>query len=183
MAEQVVFEQTIEGMFVRGLGGRLSPRARERLKAIGVDLGRPLLPAYPFDTWMKSLKIAAEEVFASHSQDEAMFKLGELLIDGYRETFLGRAVLGFVRVLGPRRTLGRSTQNFRSGNNYTETKVTDLTPTCAELWMNEVGPYPTFTQGILTAAMRASGAENLVVAVSQFDGHAATYKVSWAVTG
>jgi len=179
LGEQVVFEQTIEGLFIRALGARLTPSAKERLKSAGVDLSRPLLPAYPFDTWMTSLKIAAEEVFASHAQDEAMFKLGELLIDGYKETFLGRAVLGFVRVLGPRRTLGRSTQNFRSGNNYTETRVTDLAPNCAELWMNEVGPYPTFTQGILVAALRASGAQDLKVVVSKFDGHAATYQVTW----
>jgi uncharacterized protein (TIGR02265 family) len=179
LAEQVVFEQTIEGLFVKALGSRLTPRAKERLRGAGVDLSKPLLPAYSFEIWMSSLKIAAEEVFGTHSQDEAMLKLGELLIDGYKETFLGRAVLGFVRVLGPRRTLGRSTQNFRSGNNYTETRVTDLSPTCTELWMNEVGPYPTFTQGILLAALRASGAQNLEVVVSQFDGHACTYRVSW----
>ncbi len=180
MNEQLVFEQTIEGMFVRGLQGRLSPRARERLKAAGIDVSAPLRPAYPFEIWMAGLKVAAEEVFSSHSEQEAMFKLGELLIDGYRETLLGRAVLGMVRVLGPKRTLLRSTQNFRSGNNYTETRLVEVSPTCTELWMNEVGPFPSFTQGILLAAMRASGAPGLQVELKDYDGHAATYRVSWA---
>lgn len=179
MNEQVVFEQTIEGLFLRGLKGRLSPRAHQRLKEIGVDLSRGLLPAYPFSTWMRSLEVAAEEVFGSHPTEEAMFKLGETLIEGYQLTLLGRAVLSMAKVLGPRRTLLRSTQNFRSGNNYTETKLSELSPTSAELWMNEVGAYPSFTQGILVAALRAAGAQELKVEVVGYDGHAATYRVGW----
>ncbi len=179
MAEQVVFEQTIEGLFVRGLNGRLTAQAKERLRAAGLDLDRKLLPAYPFDTWMAVLRIAAEECFPRAPLDEALFKVGEALIEGYRETFLGRAVLGMVRVLGPRRTVLRATQNFRSGNNYTEAKVTDVSESCMELWMNEVGPYPTFTSGIICAALRATGVEPKV-ALEGHDGHACTYRITWA---
>ena len=179
MDSPVVFEQTIEGLFMRGLEGRLTPTARERLKALGVDLSRRLLPAYSFATWMAALKVAAEEVYGSHSEAEAMFKLGEQFIDGYQNTMLGRAVLGLVRVLGPKRTLMRATQNFRSGNNYTETKLSDLGQNAMELWMNEVGPYPSFTAGIVHAAMRASGAQGLSVETKAYDGHAATYLVRW----
>ena len=34
----------------------------------------------------------------------------------------------------PRRTVLRATQNFRSGNNYTEARVTDVSESCMELW-------------------------------------------------
>ena len=178
--EQVVFEQTLEGLFLRGLHNKLTPRCRGRLKEDGLDLDRKLLPAYPFDTWMGCLMIAGEEVFAASPQKEAQFRLGELMIDGYKETFLGRAVLGMIRVLGPRRTLQRATQNFRSGNNYTESKVAEKTPTHLELWMNEVGPFPEFTAGIIFAAMRAAGAADVTVEVIAYDGHACTFKVAWA---
>ena len=182
-AEQVVFEQTIEGLFVRGLHNKISPRCRTRLKEAGLDLDRKLLPAYPFTTWMGCLKIAGEEVFAAAPPQEAQFRLGELMIDGYKETFLGRAVLGMIRVLGPRRTLLRSTQNFRSGNNYTESKIVEKSPTHIELWMNEVGAYPDFTAGIVFAAIRAAGATNLKVEVIDYDGHGCTYRVLWGQTG
>lgn len=179
MAEQVVFEQTIEGLFVRGLGTRMTPRCRARLKELGVDLSGKLLPAYPFSVWMQSLAVAAEEIFPSLPAEQAHQQLGALLIDGYRETFLGRAVLGMIRVLGPRRMLHRATQNFRSGNNYTETRIVDLTPTSLELWMNEVGPYPTFTAGIILAGLRAAGATHPRVELFGHDGHACTYRCAW----
>ena len=179
LAEWVVFEQTIEGLFVRGLHGRISDRCRQRLKEAGLDLSRRLLPAYPFATWMGCLAIAGEEVFAGSAVDQAQFQLGELMIDGYKETFLGRAVLGMIRVLGPQRTLMRATQNFRSGNNYTESRLVERSPTDLELWMNEVGPFPTFTAGIVHAALAAAGAERVGVEVVGYDGHACSYRVTW----
>ncbi len=178
-AEWVVFEQTIEGLFVRGLHGKMPARCRERLRAAGLNLDRRLLPAYSFDTWMVCLGIAGEEVFPGSAVDLAQFQLGELMIDGYKETFLGRAVLGMIRVLGPRRTLLRATHNFRSGNNYTESRLVERSPTDVELWMNEVGPFPTFTAGIVHAAIRAAGADRLKVEVLSHDGHACTYRVAW----
>lgn len=181
--ELVVFEQVIDGLFLKGLGSRLTPHCRLRLKGIGIDLDRKLLPAYPFETWMRSLAIAAEELFPSASRDEALFQLGQLLIDGYRETFIGRAMLGLLKVLGPRRTILRAAQNFRSGNNYTEVKIADLGPESMELWLNEVGPYPSFTAGIVHSAVTASGAKGLLVEAFGFDGHACAYRVSWGASG
>ena len=178
-AEKVVFEQTIEGLFVRALGPQLTPGFKQRLAAIGLDVDARLRPAYPFDVWMKSLEIAASELYPTQPTTEAMFKVGTHLIDGYKETFLGRAVLGMIRVLGPRRMLMRATQNFRSGNNYTESRVTDVDPHTLELWMNEVGPYPTFTAGIIHAALAATGVTPKVV-VKDHDGHACTFVCSWA---
>jgi uncharacterized protein (TIGR02265 family) len=175
----VVFEQTIEGLFVRGLSGKVTAACQERLKALGIDLSRKLLPAYPFATWMKALEVVTQELYGGEPVDSAMFKLGERFIDGYQHTQLGRALLAMIKVLGPRRALQRSTANFRSGNNFTETKLVDLTPTSNELWMNEVGPYPTFTAGILSAVTRATGAHDVKVETAAFDGHAATYRVSW----
>ncbi len=163
------------------MGPRLTAPCRTRLKTAGFDVAATLLPAYTFEVWMKCLVIAAEELWPALPREKALFKLGEAFIEGYRETFLGRAVLGLIRVLGPRRALHRATRNFRSGNNYTETRVTELSETALELWMNEVGPWPSFTQGLLEAALRASGVAP-TVALKNHDGHAATYSCSWVIT-
>ncbi|MCE9669508.1 DUF2378 family protein [Myxococcus stipitatus] len=177
--ELLVFEQTIEALFLRALHGRLTPGCKERLRKEGLDVDQKLRPAYAFASWMAYLRIASEELFPQDSLGQGTFKLGEAYIEGFRETMLGRAVLSLLRVLGPRRTLMRATQNFRAGNNYTESKLTELGPTQFELWMNEVGDYPAFTAGIIHAGLRVAGAQNVTIETSGYDGHGCTYRINW----
>jgi uncharacterized protein (TIGR02265 family) len=178
--ELLVFEQTIEAVFVRALHGRIPPSCKERLRQAGLELDRKLRPAYPFDAWMAFLRITAQELYPDEPLEQGAFKIGEACIDGFRETMLGRAVLSLLRVLGPRRALMRATQNFRAGNNYTESRLKELGPHQFELWMNEVGSLPTFTAGILHAGLRTAGAENIRIDLSGYDGHACTYSISWS---
>lgn len=176
---KVVFNHILEALFTRALGNRLTSKGRRRLKEIGVDLEAKLLPAYDFETWMRSLEIAATDAFPAQPLPEAMRQLGELLVDGYRGTVMGGAVLGLIRILGPKRTLRRTAQNFRSGNNYTEARLSELSPHQFELWMNEVGPYPQFTAGIILAGLRAAGARDARVEPLEHDGHACVFAIRW----
>lgn len=177
MSEKLVFEQTIEGLFVRSLGPRITPALKKQLKAAGLDLDARLLPAYAFDVWMKVLELTARALYPDKPIEDAMLAVGEAFVDGFMETFLGRAVLGMTKVVGPTRTLKRATQTFRSGNNYTETKLTQIDDNTFDLWMNEVGQWPTFTAGILKGGLRA--AEGLNIELRDHDGHACTYRISW----
>lgn len=179
-AEKVVFEQTIDGLFLRALGSRIKAPTRERLRGVGLDLDKKLMPAYPFPVWMKALRAVAEDLYPGETMDVAMFKVGESFIDGYNETLLGRALLGMLKVLGPRRAIQRATANFRTGNNYTDAKASELGPTAMELWMNEVGDFPTFTGGIVSGALKAAGVEPKIE-VASYDGHACTYRVTWSL--
>jgi uncharacterized protein (TIGR02265 family) len=177
--ELLIFEQTIEALFLRALAGRLKPDCKARLRHAGLDVDQKLKPAYSFQSWMTFLRIATEELYADLSVDEGAFKLGELYIEGFRETMLGRAVLSLLRVLGPRRALARATQSFRAGNNYTESRLAELGPSQFELWMNEVGALPSFTAGIIHAGLRVAGAQNIRVEPVDHDGHGCTYRISW----
>jgi uncharacterized protein (TIGR02265 family) len=174
----LVFDQTLEALFVRGLRGRIAQPLQLRLQSAGLDLSKQLLPAYPFHTWIESLRITAEELYPQESLDRAQFLLGQTFIDGYDETLMGKAILRMIRILGPRRTLLRATHNFRSGNNYTETTLTEISPQEVRLWMNEVGPYPAFTAGIIHAALRASGV-HAGVTFEGHDGHACAFLCVW----
>jgi uncharacterized protein (TIGR02265 family) len=177
--ELLVFEQTLEALFLRALHGRLQPECKERLRQAGLDVDQKLRPAYAFNAWMDFLRIAAEELYPGEAVEQGTWKLGEAYIEGFRETMLGRAVLSLLRVLGPRRTLMRATQNFRAGNNYTESKLAEVGPGQFELWMNEVGAYPAFTAGIIHAGLRVAGAQDIRVEPSGYDGHACTYRINW----
>lgn len=177
--ELLVFEQTIEALFVRALSGRLTPECRARLRQAGLDVDQKIKPAYSFGVWMKCIRIAAEELYPGEPLPVATFKLGESYVEGFRQTMLGRAVLSLLRVLGPRRTIARATQNFRAGNNYTETRIRELGASQFDVWMNEVGDLPEFTAGIIQAGMRMSGAKELRVELHGHDGHACTYRITW----
>jgi uncharacterized protein (TIGR02265 family) len=178
--ELLVFEQTIEAVFVRGLHGRLSSACKARLRQAGLDLDLKLRPAYPFESWMRFLRIAAEELYPGQTLEQGAWKLGEACIDGFQETMLGRAMLSLMRVLGPRRTLMRATQNFRAGNNYTEARIQELGPRDFELWRNEVGSLPSFTAGIIHAGLRTAGATSIRIQMEGYDGHACSYRISWS---
>jgi uncharacterized protein (TIGR02265 family) len=178
--ELLIFEQTIEALFLRALHGRLTPECKAKLRGAGLDVDQKLKPAYPLDSWMRYLRIASEELYPQEPLEQGTWKLGEAYIEGFRETMLGRAVLSMLRVLGPRRALMRATQNFRAGNNYTESKLKELGPTQFELWMNEVGTYPAFTAGIIHAGLRVAGAKDIAVEPSGYDGHACTYRINWS---
>ncbi len=179
MTDKLIFDHTIEGLFLKGLTGQVTPRLKEKLRQAGLDLDRPLLPAYPFEVWRKCIGLTADELFPGLPEQEAWRRLGERLVEGYRETVMGSAMFTLLKVLGPRRTLQRAQKNFRSGNNYTEVRFTDVSPTVVDVWMNETEPTSHFTRGAMQAGMRTSGAPGLQVNILQSDSQGTTYRVSW----
>lgn len=183
MSERLVFAHTVEGLFGRGLVGRISPQLKEQLRRAGLDLDRPLLPAYPLETWSRCISLAAEALYPGDSRESALRKVGERMIDGYLETTLGGAMFGLLRLLGPHRTLGRMQKNFRSANNYTEVRLTEVGPNEADLWMNEPGLLRYFMEGVLLAGLRGAGNQDVRVALRHFDEDSVTYRLSWGGAG
>jgi uncharacterized protein (TIGR02265 family) len=179
MADKVVFDHTIEGLFMRGLAGQVTPRLKDKLRQAGLDLDHKLLPAYPFDTWVRCIGVAARELLPDKPDPEAWKRLGERMVEGYQETVMGGAMFALLKVLGPRRTLERAQKNFRSGNNYTEVKFTEVAPRVVDVWMNDTGLVSYFTQGMILAGMRLGGAPGVTVDILQTDERGTTYRVEW----
>jgi uncharacterized protein (TIGR02265 family) len=172
-----MFSQAVEG-FVRALGDRLDDRAKDGLKAIGLDLRKPLEPAYPLDTWFAVMRFGARLIAPGLPEPEQLEQLGRRFIDGYEQTLVGRALLASMRVLGPRRTLERMSRNFRSGNNYTETRLEPKGPTDYELWFNQVRSTD-FYRGMLEAGLTRTNAKALQVRLVTHDSAGATFRVTW----
>ncbi len=179
MSERLVFAHTVEGLFKRGVAGRISPELKEQLRLAGVDLERPLMPAYPLEIWSRCVALAARTLYPEDSRELGLRKLGERMVDGYLETAMGSAMFGLLRLLGPQRTLGRMQKNLRSANNYTEVRLTEVGPTEADLWLNEPGLMRYFMQGVLLAGLRGAGTPDVKVELRQFDENGVTYRVSW----
>jgi uncharacterized protein (TIGR02265 family) len=173
-----MFSQAVEG-FVRAVGERLDDGAKDGLKALGLDLRKPLEPAYPLDTWFAVMRYGGKLLAPDAPESEQLEQLGRRFIDGYEQTLVGRALLATMRVLGPRRTLERMSRNFRSGNNYTETRLEAKGATDYELWFNQVRSTD-FYRGMLMAGLSKTSVRELQVHLVTHDSAGATFRVTWA---
>lgn len=175
--EQVTFAHTIESG-LRSLSGQLTPALRAKIRELGIDPDKPLLPAYPRTTWEAVLGAIAHELHPSVSPDEAHRLVGRRISRGYNETTIGRAVAETLRLRGPEHALKRMRQTLRSGNNYADTQLAQVGENAFELWVNETNGSPGYIQGVLETVMENTGAR-AEVQLRSFDGHSATYLIRW----
>lgn len=178
-SEEVIFCDAVEGLFLKGLGPRVTPQLHTQLKAVGLDLGRALLPAYPRTVWNAAIPLAAAHVWPDLDVADAHVLLGRAIIDGFKETFLGKALAGMAKVLGPMRTLARMRSNLRTGGNYNEVTLTAEGPSLVRFWINEPYLHPGYVQGLLQGTLEISGARNPTVDVLSVDAQGAHYRVRW----
>jgi uncharacterized protein (TIGR02265 family) len=180
-SEKLVFNQTVEALFVRALENRLTPACREHLRRAGLDLEQKLARTYTLEQWKEFLRIAAGHVYGGVPAEAAYYSLGERFMDAYFGTFFGRALLGVVRLAGPRRMLLRAGLGFRAGNNFSDVEIVERGPTSVELKMNDVlADLPTFASGLLARAVELCGGWRVVALPEEFDGTSATFHIRWA---
>lgn len=176
----LIFNHTLQSLLSRTFPEGVPPELKARLRTLGVELDKPLLPAYPRTTWARCIELCALFGFPHESREVAWRRMGERMVDGYKETMIGRAMFTTLRLLGPRRMLQRAQKNFRSGNNYTEVRLKDLEPTVMEVWFNEMDDVLRhFTVGLVLAGMRAGGAVEPRVELLHADAQGFTLRASW----
>lgn len=176
--ERVVFASSMEGLW-----RALTPLTHAETVAFeraGVKGPQPsFAAAYPLQVYMDILDACANGRFAHLDELERYTQIGRLFIDGYSKTMVGTALIGLLRVLGPRRTLERTTRNIRSANNYTEAHLEALAPNHYRVRVNYVVRLG-FYAGIIEQCCRAGGAKDLKVTVAEFKDNAPVYEVRWA---
>lgn len=179
LEERVVFAPVVEGLIRHGLQGYVSPRLRERLRLAGLELDRPLLPAYPVPMWMNCLRILVEELYPGVPQEEGFRRLATRHVEGYGHTLFGRAVYRVMRLLGPRRMVQRLPQTLRGTDNYTEADLVEVSPREFEMRMNSVFDSPGYVEGLFEALLRVTGAESPQVVKTQVEATHTTYRLTW----
>ncbi len=177
--DRKVFLQVVEGLLRHGVGERVTPRLRERLRQVGLDLDRPLLPAYPLTQWHYCLHIILEEVYPGVPREEACRQLAEHHVDGFGRTLLGRAMMRLMRLMGPRRTVRQMVQALRSSDNYTEVRLAELGPGTWEMWMNSVLDMPGYAEALFVSFLKASGAAEPRTVIVRRDEGGTVYRLSW----
>lgn len=178
--KRLVFSHTVEGLFFKALKDRVTDRMRERLRSEAkLDLSQKLEPALSITSWCKCLEICATELYPDWPVEDGIEEIGLLLTRGYFETLIGAALKGVLKVLGPARALKRMDRSLRSGNNYAEIQVTELSPTRFRFWCNEVGSSRYVMLGLICGGAEVSGAKNFAGEITAYDDQGVTIEVWW----
>ena len=147
MAELIWFPDAVESLWIKGLGSRISPELKAELKEIGLDLGPPLKTGYPADMITQATYHAARRLFPELSLEQGCYRMGEIAIDQFAYSLLGRALFPMLKVFGARRMLLRMQSNFRTSNNFIEISTTEVAPERYRLDFNRTHGMPYFWKG------------------------------------
>jgi uncharacterized protein (TIGR02265 family) len=177
VADRVVFEHTVESA-IRILDRPIPPAQIAGLDALGIDLSKPLLPAYPAATHAALIDFIVQQRFPSLPPEQGEFEAGRAFLHTYTETLLGRAIRGLLWTIGPHRSIERMSRTFRTANNFTDTRLQRLGPASYELWFNFVS-RPHYYRGIVHQTLEFGAVKGLEVKLVARQGDEATFHVSW----
>lgn len=178
-AEKLVFDSSVEGLFRIGLASELTPALKAALKAQGLDLDRPLLPAYPAAQWAQWVRTAAQTLFPQLPEAEAHFRLGQRATLGFSQTLVGKALMPLRHLVGIRRMVLRIGKSMASGCNYMQVTPVALGPTDIELTFSDVCGVPHFFRGLLNSGIGVRDGKDFDCAVTRQEGESATYRLTW----
>lgn len=180
-AEHTVFGHTVRVLVEHVLTprGLLDPAMRAEFEALGIDPERPR--DLPSSRWWRLLHAVSSRVTPGVPAEAAMERLGELLVAGFAETFLGRSSLLVLKLVGPRRTLRRLTEQFRTTNDGLSVLARELSDTSAELSLRMPGGVPSAGHflGVIREGMRRVGASHAEVELLSSDELETRYLVRW----
>lgn len=177
--QRVMFKGPIEALYLRALREQMNPTLKDRLREAGLDLDRPLLPAYPYDSFRAAFTATLVHLYGPHPSIEHQREFGSNWTLSFFQTFIGTAVLGLLKLIGPRRAMLRSAQNYKNVNNYSDAKVIELAPGHFELWLADGGDWPEVTAGSLQCSVELAGAKNVVTRVVRKEGEHTVYETKW----
>jgi uncharacterized protein (TIGR02265 family) len=179
--ERLVFASSVESLLVQGLKDKLSPQLVAELRQEGIDLTRPLLPAYSSAAWNRALDRVATSIYPELSRGEAQFRLGQQTVFGLDNTLIGRASVALAKLVGPRRALLRVPHNARNNATGIDMTVRDLDAGSMEIVANGFLGEPEFLQGALAATVVVAGGKDPQVEILEFDRakELARFRVRW----
>ena len=180
-SEHIEFSQSVEGLFIKGLGPMLTPTIKSSLRATGLDLDKPLRPGYPatdFHKWIEQVSVA---IYPDLPRDEAVRRIGHRAVSGLEEGMIGKALSAGLKLIGPRRSLQRVERIFKNNNNYQQATLVELGERDARVKLNEVYGLPTYYQGLFEAAVTAIGAKEPKVTLLASPVPGAMLHIEWSL--
>lgn len=153
MFVHVVYATTVEALLVRAHGARLTPELRERLAREGLDLARPLKPAYSASLFTRCTALVGQALYPTLGREEVFEQMGRDTVRGFQAMPVGQDVVALGRMLGVRPMLERLGDHLAVGNNFVRTRLTELGPTSVELRVDAAETEHAFVRGLLLAML------------------------------
>jgi len=163
--EQIEFSQSIEGLFIKGLGSTVTQPMKDHLKSKGLDLDKPLRPGYPAADFHKWVEYIATTVYPDDRKDEAVRRIGHRAVSGLEQGLIGKALGAGLKLIGPRRSLQRVERIFKNNNNYQIATLLELSDRDAKVRLSDVFGLPTYYQGLFEAVLAIIHAKELKVSL------------------
>ncbi|MBL8913555.1 MAG: DUF2378 family protein [Archangium sp.] len=178
-SEKLVFESSLEAMFVISIHDRNTPELKAALRAVGVDVDKKLPPALSRDIWYAGIEVVAKHGWKELSREDALRAMGRRLIENLQHTLLGKTFGPVMRLLGPERLLKRVPHNMKSANNFSTATAELVAPRTVVIEATDVGSAPELFAGTLEALMAWVGAPKSTVEFVTTTPPAARYTVRW----
>ncbi|HEY8207486.1 MAG TPA: DUF2378 family protein [Myxococcaceae bacterium] len=178
-AQQVVYDAAVEGVFLRGLVGQITPSLSAKLRGLGLDLDQKLRPTYPREAWTRFLEVTVAELFPTVSTEEGFRRLGAVAVNGIGHTMMGKVLVQMAKLMGPRRSMLRLPDSFTAMNNFMRMKLEEVAPNHFRLHLNETYGHPAYVQGAVQAAMSLADAKDLKVDIVDFTTQKVLVDVRW----
>ena len=181
-SQRLVFPNLVEGL-VRATGDGVTPALKAQLRERGLDLDKKFPPAWETTHVKEWFELFAAAKSPGVPREEALRRLGQGFMEGWRGTLVGGAMSIVLRTIGPDRSLSRLERAFRTGDNFTTVTVTPIeTPPpwrLAHIRFNEVFGCPEYFVGLMEAGSAFVGAKNPEVQLEALEGPGVLLRVRY----
>lgn len=138
----------LEGLFVRGLGARLTPAHREQLARLGLPVDR-LREASSDEVLLEALRLVGPLVAPDAPFERQQHQLGVQAVVGYFDTSLGYLFSAALQLSGPARGVRHLDRNLRMLTNSLHATVLEQGASEAVVEVQPVGALAHFVVGVL----------------------------------
>lgn len=179
--EELVYSNTLEGLRLALRAHGVEPALIDPgFRELGIDFQK-LIPAYTRAQFIAALQLSAKLAFPAQATEQAFRGVGRLVVEGYVQTIMGKAVHAAARLMGPMWVLKRMTRTLRTSDNCTEASASEVSPTEVTIWMNDHLGCFGYYEGIYEATVAVSGGRDGVCTLESTSGErVATYRVRWS---
>jgi uncharacterized protein (TIGR02265 family) len=173
VTRRLVFKHTVEGLFTRAYGDKVTPLLREQFRSMGLDA-----PAVDAEAFGRAFMLLRDAVHPGVEPSAAERQMGARFLAGYFDTTMGSLVRVMLKVLSVEKALSKVPQSLMSGANYIEAKVVKVSEREVNLVVSDYSTSPAFMCGVVTEMVtRAGGSPQ--VDVTEQQGRALTIRVRW----
>ena len=176
--EPTIEAALFEGMFVRAM--QPDPAFKAELKELGFDLDR-IRSRYPVEVWRRSLEAARRRLFGERPEERGYRALGNLFVEGYFETIIGKILSVPLSLVNPEKVIQRMPKTWRTARS--DIQIDPPVQEGPQRWrvrFRDSNPLPGFMAGIIEgASQRTRLKKGATVEIERFEGHGFDLVIHW----